>query len=171
MYMRVLISIGLDVWRRMGDLAADLFALRAHRDERLASRCELPLFLSETRKRIFATSFYLDKILSFLTARPPRIAQTFCDCDLPLDVSDAALLSPDIFADEVSRLTHDGWSQQIDFTVTSGARTRCLLARFMEEIINIQLSPAASVDPVALRYDDDGYSIYTILRCVISNVR
>lgn len=136
----------------MGDLSTDLFSLQVHRQD-TDSPQQLPLFLSETRKRIFATSFYLDKILSFLTNRPPRIPQMFCDNILPLDVSDEALFSPDVFAEELSRLTHDGWSPEVAFRVTSGARTRCLLARFVEEMMKMQLCPAASIDEAVLRYD------------------
>ncbi|CEJ81114.1 hypothetical protein VHEMI01260 [[Torrubiella] hemipterigena] len=140
----------LDVWRRMSNLAVDLFALHVHR-EATHSLDKVPLFIAEIRKRIFATSNYIDKLTSLMFDRPPRLHLSYSDCKPPLDISDEALFSPELFAQECQRLTLDGWNLDVAFRLTSGARARFLIAGFIEQIKDMQLNPSHPFDEARLR--------------------
>ncbi|KAK6952442.1 hypothetical protein Daesc_006979 [Daldinia eschscholtzii] len=129
----------LSVWRRFGDLVTDLFALGLHR-EALYSAETVPFFLSECRRKIFVSAYYIDKVFVLVFNRPPRIPTRHADCKPPFDLSEDELFaaSPAVLEQARSRLSPDGWSTDGKCKTTTWARIRYILARFREEIAEYQ---------------------------------
>lgn len=144
---------GLSVWRRMGDLATDLFALGLNR-ESTYSPDSIPFFLAESRRRMFSKAYYLDKLFAMVFHRPPRIATRHADCKPPLDLSDDELFpdSPEILDRARKSLTHDGWNTDGRYRPTTWARVRYILGQFREEIVEYQIQPRRYTDNANIRY-------------------
>ncbi|KAI1442713.1 hypothetical protein F5Y02DRAFT_395330 [Annulohypoxylon stygium] len=143
----------LGVWRRLGDLATDLFALGLHR-ETTYSTDTVPFFLAECRRKTFATAYHNDKFFVAVFNRPPRIPARYVDCRLPLDLSEDDVLatSPEILAESRSKLSPDGWGTDGGYRTTTWARLRYILAGLREEVIEYQFRSTKSLDPAELRY-------------------
>lgn len=59
--------LGSITWQRLGELATDIFELGVHRDT--ASSTPLPLFILESRRRLFAAAYQLDKSIGTFLRR------------------------------------------------------------------------------------------------------
>ncbi|KAI1645799.1 uncharacterized protein F4817DRAFT_162437 [Daldinia loculata] len=142
----------LSVWRRFGDLVTDLFALGLHR-EALYSAETVPFFLSECRRKIFVTAYYIDKVFALVFNRPLRIPARHADCKLPLDLSEDELFatSPEVLEQARGKLSLDGWSTDGNYKATTWVRIRYILAGFREEIVEYQFRSVQSVDESYLR--------------------
>ncbi|KAI2472282.1 hypothetical protein F4781DRAFT_438501 [Annulohypoxylon bovei var. microspora] len=142
----------LGVWRRLGDLATDLFALGLHR-ETTYSADTTPFFLAECRRKTFATAYHLDKFFVAVFNRPPRIPGRYVDCKLPLDLSEDELFatSPEIVEQAWGKLSPDGWGTGGGYRTTQWARIRYMLARFREETIEYQFRSVQSLDHAEVR--------------------
>ena len=69
-------------WRKLGDVAASLYALGYHQQQTEAFRTAPP-FLRELRQTAFCRTYSADKNVSIFLGRPPRILRKFCHFDLP----------------------------------------------------------------------------------------
>jgi hypothetical protein len=94
------------------------------------------MFLSEYRRRTFAACFYLDKVISRLFDRPPRILTRYSDCKMPLDLDDEELLGG---AESIERarqnLTSDGWALTTKYHTTTWIRLRYIFGLFWEKVL------------------------------------
>lgn len=144
---------GLNVWRRVGDLATDLFALGLNREATYSSE-SIPFFLAESRRKTFVRAYYLDKIFATVFNRPPRISSRHADCKLPLDIPDDALfaISPETLSEIKNNPTHDGWNTSGICTPATWARLRYILGEFREETAEYQIRSTSSIDATKLRY-------------------
>ncbi|KAF2733558.1 hypothetical protein EJ04DRAFT_513067 [Polyplosphaeria fusca] len=124
------------LWRRMGELATQLYALGLHREPKDS---ELPLFVLETRRKLFCASYVLDKSISTLLGRPLRMSKRHTDITLPLDLSDEELTSADPSA-AIQALDADGWNTRGDQLRVSWIRYRYISSRFREEILDFALA-------------------------------
>ncbi|KAJ6131286.1 hypothetical protein N7523_001746 [Penicillium sp. IBT 18751x] len=142
----------LSVWRRMSDLATDLFALGLNRESTYSPN-SIPFFLAEARRRMFSKVFYLDKLFAMVFHRPPRIAARHADCKPPLDLSDDELFpdSPGALDRTRKSLTHDGWNTDGRYRPTTWARVRYILGQFREEIVEYQIQPRRSTDHTKIK--------------------
>ncbi|KAJ5289691.1 uncharacterized protein N7443_009944 [Penicillium atrosanguineum] len=142
----------LSVWRRMGDLATDLFALGLNRESTYSPN-SIPFFLAESRRRMFSKAYYLDKLFAMVFHRPPRIATRHADCKPPLDLSDDELFpdSPEVLDRARKSLTHDGWNTDGRYRPTTWARVRYILGQFREEIVEYQIQPRRFTDDTNIR--------------------
>lgn len=132
-------SAGPAVWRRLGDLSADIFGLEIHREATVA---KVPFFLAECRRRIFAAAFTWDKLLATLFDRPPRIPSYYADCRLPLELTDDQLCVNGLSDQEQASLERNGgWYTGNSNISTSWIRALYLLAQFKEETLMHQLKP------------------------------
>lgn len=129
-----LYTAGPNVWRRLGDLATDVYALGIHRESSHAGK--IPFFLSECRRRTFAAAYHIDKLVCTFFERPPRILRRFSDCKMPLDLLDDELLADSIKAEQTGfQLDSEGWSPTARFASSTWARIRYVLGVFREEIL------------------------------------
>ncbi|KAI0883873.1 uncharacterized protein GGS22DRAFT_195046 [Annulohypoxylon maeteangense] len=117
----------LGVWRRLGDLATDLFALGLHR-ESTYSTDTTPFFLAECRRKTFATAYHNDKFFMAVFNRPPRIPARFVDFNLPLDLSEDEIFatSSEMLEQARSKLSLDGWGTDGGYRATTWARFQLL---------------------------------------------
>ncbi|KAJ6186616.1 hypothetical protein N7519_007917 [Penicillium mononematosum] len=69
-------------WRKLGDVAASLYALGYHQQQTESFRTA-PHFLRELRQTAFCRTYSADKNVSIFLGRPPRILRKFCHFDLP----------------------------------------------------------------------------------------
>lgn len=135
----------------MTALATDIQSLKIHR-EYTHARDRTPIFISQNRKRLFATFNYLDKKYATVFDRPPSIRLQYADCQLPLDISEDALFSDHVFQQECAKLTEDGWNIQGGGNGPSSPRARFLLCRILEDILDLRLSLPAQRDERKLKY-------------------
>ncbi|KAJ5408499.1 hypothetical protein N7509_002382, partial [Penicillium cosmopolitanum] len=143
----------LNVWRRVSDLATDLYALGLNREATYSSE-SIPFFLAECRRRTFVRAYYLDKIFATVFNRPPRISSRHADCKLPLDIPDDALFtisSPEVLSEIKTNLTHDGWNTNGIRSTATWARLRYILGEFREETAEYQIRSTPSIDSSKLR--------------------
>lgn len=125
--------VGPNVWRRLGDLSTDIFALEIHREAAIA---KAPFFLAECRRRIFAAAFHWDKFLATLFDRPPRIPSYYADCRLPLELDyDQLLLTRPSDVEQTVFERNDGWSTGSSLCSLTWIRALYLLATFKEETL------------------------------------
>lgn len=64
-------------WRKLGDVAASLFALGYHQQQTESFR-SAPQFLRDIRQTAFCRTYSADKNVSIFLGRPPRIIRKFC---------------------------------------------------------------------------------------------
>ncbi|KAI1460131.1 hypothetical protein F4805DRAFT_418238 [Annulohypoxylon moriforme] len=143
----------LGVWRRLGDLATDLFALGLHR-ETTYSADTTPFFLAECRRKTFATAYHNDKFFVAVFNRPPRIPARYVDFKPPLDLSEDEIFatSPEVLDKARSKLSPDGWGTDGGYRTTTWARVRYILAKFREEAIEYQFKSAQSLNSDEISY-------------------
>jgi hypothetical protein len=95
-------------WRRVNELATQLYALGIHK---ASTSAHVPVWLKETRLRIFCSSYNQDKSISTFVGRPPRISKRYTDISLPLDLSDEDIISDnDVLNTAIQTLDEDGWN-------------------------------------------------------------
>lgn len=130
--------IGPHSWNRLGELSTDIFALGIHRDSKSSN--ELPEYLLESRRRLFAAAFQLDKTIATFLGRPPRIPLRYADSRLPLDLPDNAFASDNETSRYLaSQLDENGWHLERPFQRTSWIRTRYILSQFRDEILELSM--------------------------------
>jgi hypothetical protein len=86
----LILLTGNTLYHRFNEFVAKLFIMGFHRLE--SSPPEVPFFILETRKRIFAFAVTRDKSLATFLGRPPRIGNDFCDRAMPLDIDDHEII-------------------------------------------------------------------------------
>ncbi|PIG79208.1 fungal specific transcription factor [Aspergillus arachidicola] len=125
-------------WRRLGDLSTHIFELGLHRDSQQSS--SVPIFLVESRRRLFAATYQLDKSIATFLGRPPRISLRHSDCRLPLDLDDRSLETDQSEIElALQDLDGDGWNTQGSLHRSTFSRQRFLVATFREEILEVSL--------------------------------
>lgn len=83
------VLLGYLSWRKLGDVAASLFAL-GHHQQKVESSGGVPDFLSRLRQTAFCRTYSADKNVSIFLGRPPRIIRKFCHFYLPSQDSQPA---------------------------------------------------------------------------------
>ncbi|KAJ5575176.1 hypothetical protein N7450_009075 [Penicillium hetheringtonii] len=142
----------LGVWRRVSDLATDLFALGLNREATYSPEL-IPLFLAECRRKIFARAYYLDKYSQRSSIAPPRISSRQTDCKLPLDIPHDAPLTTSLetLSEIQHNLSHNDWDADGIISTVTWARLRCILGEFRVEIAEYQIRSTPAVDADKLR--------------------
>ncbi|KAL3493935.1 hypothetical protein BJX62DRAFT_234790 [Aspergillus germanicus] len=130
-------------WQALGEVASMVFALGLHQgkvDERA------PFFLSEFRARAMVCAYAMDKDISTILARPPRICSRYCNFRFPLDLDWVDVVADAPVRDAaIQRLGPDGWDTQ-DHTGHECSRPRAtLLSLILREMI-LEVSLSYTVD-------------------------
>ena len=143
--------LGSITWQRLGELATVIFELGVHRDT--ASSKTLPLFIMESRRRLFAAAYQFDKGIATFLGRPPRISWRHSDCCLPLDLGDHILIGdPDILEASQASLDPQGWSMGKAHRRATWIRLRFIISTFREEILELSLKKPSSERTDQLMY-------------------
>lgn len=117
-----------------------MLSLNVHRESSHSVNI-LPFFLSEVRKRIFATTNHFDKTKAIELNRQPCIRLQYADCVPPLDISEEQLFSPNVLSEIPGLISEGGWSKDGTLGAMSVARVRYIIAPFEEELLDIRMSP------------------------------
>ncbi|KAF2466147.1 uncharacterized protein BDR25DRAFT_345731 [Lindgomyces ingoldianus] len=131
-------------WRRLGELSTQIYALGIHKESNCSN---LPLFILETRRRLFCAAYSMDKTISTFLGRPPRLSNRHTDIKPPLDLSDMDLTADLTTASAaIKALDPGGWNQHHLYLRTSWIRLRFYMSQYREEILDFALSkPDAGV--------------------------
>ncbi|KAL2844226.1 hypothetical protein BJX68DRAFT_243206 [Aspergillus pseudodeflectus] len=155
-------------WHRVGELSSCIFELGLHRESHVSE--DMPFFLREIRRRVFAGFYQLDKNLSTFLGRPPHLSWRYSDTKPPLDISDIGLLSDGADLEQaLAELDNDGWNTHKVYQFTSWYRQRYMISTFREEILELSLRPlnsdlAEKLKDVSLRCTQTWASMPTRLR-------
>ncbi|KAF1357370.1 hypothetical protein EJ07DRAFT_157675 [Lizonia empirigonia] len=124
-------------WRRINHLATQIYALGMHKE---STSADVPIWLTETRRRIFCSSYNQDKSISTFLGRPIRISKRHTDVKLPLDLRDDELTGAPAELDAaIQRLDSDGWNTKGQHSRASWIRLRHIASRLPEEILDFSL--------------------------------
>jgi hypothetical protein len=129
---------GPPAWRRLGELATQIYALGLHKE---SNGSHLPVFVLEIRRRVFGAAYNLDKTISTFLGRPLRLSKRHTDIKHPLDLSDEELVSdPQTLELACQSLDAEGWNTKGLYLRASWIRLRSMSSRFREEILDFALS-------------------------------
>ncbi|KAL4815635.1 hypothetical protein BDW67DRAFT_163872 [Aspergillus spinulosporus] len=131
-------------WNRLGELSSCIFELGLHRDSHGHGHKgeDVPIFLREVRRRLYAGLYHNDKNIATFFGRPPRVSWRHSDCELPLDISEEALLGDEQGLERaMAELDSEGWNVNTTFRRASWYRIRYLVSSFREEILELSLRP------------------------------
>ncbi|KAJ4372547.1 hypothetical protein N0V86_007907 [Didymella sp. IMI 355093] len=135
-------------WRRINDLATQIYALGMHKE---STSITIPTWLIETRRRIFCSSYNQDKAISTFLGRPIRISKRHTDMPLPRDLRDDDLTgSPADLALAIQALDENGWNTRGQHLRASWIRLRHISSRLREEILDFSLVPIDASAEAAL---------------------
>lgn len=106
------------------------------------SPSEEPLFLQESRRRIYAAVYRTDKSLADFFGRPPMIHRRYSDRGLPLDIDDDIITSDDqdLVNSAIAKLDSDGWSTDNQIRPVSWIRLRVKLGHVKERFLEASLA-------------------------------
>ncbi|KAF2825966.1 hypothetical protein CC86DRAFT_324733 [Ophiobolus disseminans] len=125
-------------WRRIGELATQIYALGIHKESTSAT---VPIWLRETRRRMFCSSFNQDKSISTFLGRPIRISKRYTDISLPLDLSDKETVGDlTVLNNAIRALDKDGWDTKGRRLRASWIRLRYTSLQFREEVLEYSLT-------------------------------
>ncbi|KAF2732346.1 hypothetical protein EJ04DRAFT_470224 [Polyplosphaeria fusca] len=139
-------------WQKASYLCGALMAFGLHEEIKVDDNT--PFFMAELRKRVFICSYENDKYTSAFVGRPPRLVRQYCRIQLPLDLSDAQLMSDGTDLDNaVGSLDGQGWNQDGHVGRSTFARIFASNALVLEEILEISLGDLPSEEIVRRAVD------------------
>jgi hypothetical protein len=129
-----------------------VLALNLHRESTYTDS-KLPLYVNEHRRRVFVSSYALDKANATVFGRPPCIPMEYVDCMQPLDIPDEVLFGGDQTAVEEAKkyLTPEGWDSRGDHHIGTWARFRYLIGHFRAKVNHYQFRNIQEKELVELR--------------------
>ena len=126
-------------WRRLGNLVSACVAKGLHGEIEVSA--EVPFWMSELRKRMFAAAYILDKTISNFLGRPPRLLRKYCTMQLPLDLEPHHLRLPDAELEEVvNKLDQHGWNTNASLGGMVWVRCQMLLGMVCEDVLELALA-------------------------------
>ncbi|KAE8139877.1 hypothetical protein BDV38DRAFT_269647 [Aspergillus pseudotamarii] len=128
-------------WQRLGDLATE-----ALDPSRVRSGTESPavsFLLSQSRRKILASAYWIDKSLASLHAQVPRIPCLPQDFETPLDIDDDELLSKSLSHSELLHSHSSGWNQSAHTCPATYIRARYILGGLRDELLQLSLTASA----------------------------
>jgi hypothetical protein len=141
--------LGQIAWKRLSDLAMSITYTGLHHDGEAPKDALSPSFITEIKRRLFACAFRLDKSISTLLGRPPRLHHAYCTVEPPADL-------PNALWDEQTLMQSphgsDLLSWRVDWpTPVSFVRMGLFVSRDRESILEICLAPQSTHTQVELR--------------------
>lgn len=136
------------VWRRLGEIATDIFALGWHQEQ----SNYVPFFLAESRKRLFAAAYRCDKSLASFLGRPPRIPKRYCSLVMPFDLGDADLMKGETELKAIlATVDQYGWNTDKCLRPAAWIRLRFQQSIFCEDIMELSRDPISDDTSQQLR--------------------
>ncbi|KAJ4320112.1 hypothetical protein N0V94_003582 [Neodidymelliopsis sp. IMI 364377] len=121
-----------------GYSATQIYALGMHKE---STSTDIPMWLTQTRRRIFCSSYNQDKSISTFLGRPIRISQRHTDVKLPLDLRDDEITGdPADLEAAIQSLDDNGWNTKGQHLRATWIRLRHMASRLREEILDFSFS-------------------------------
>ena len=125
-------------WRRLNDVTSAIFAFGLH--EEIQQGPDMPFFLVQQRKRIFARVYSSDISFGTLLGRPPRVSKRYCVPHMPLDMEDKHLhLSSEKLEEELKHIDENGWNTKGQIRKGAVLRWSLITAMIREDILELLL--------------------------------
>lgn len=129
---------GYDSWQKTSSFVAALQCANLHQD--IEVNDSTPLFMTELRKRLFVCAYSNDKSTAAFAGRPPKLTRLYCRLQLPLDLTDAQIMSEGSeLQSAIEKLDREGWNQDDTVQRSTFARISATNALITEEILEISL--------------------------------
>lgn len=123
----------------MGDLSSMFFALGLHQ-ENVKYAETYPFYQLEMRRRYAAQIYSMDKTISTILGRPPRISGSYCANIMPADIDDGVLLlEGDELDGSLRNVDTNGWNMDRQFRGATWRRMKLIVSQFREEILGVCL--------------------------------
>jgi hypothetical protein len=101
---------------------------------------DIPAWLTETRRRIFCSSYNQDKSISTFLGRPIRMSKRHTDIKLPLDLRDDELTGSRSALEAAKQaLDANGWNTKGQHLRATWIRLRHIASRLREEVLDFSL--------------------------------
>jgi hypothetical protein len=143
----------------MGDVTTQLYALGLHRE---SNAVDMPIWLRETRRRMFCSAYLQDKTLSTFLGRPLRISKRHTDIKMPLDLSDVEIMGDESTLQvAIQALSEDGWNTHGRYLRASWVRLRYIAAMYREEILDLASAKLDDAVETQLQYAPTSQSLKT----------
>ncbi len=126
--------LGHCAWRKLGDVVASIFALGLHED--VDGNPDVPAFLCDLRKTVFARVYSGDKNVSIFLGRPPRMSKKFAFFQIPH--SRPNLGSNRAMQNDLNEVWT--WYPSSEMSYTAETRWSALCASLKEEILDLLYS-------------------------------
>ncbi|KAI9745719.1 MAG: hypothetical protein M1818_001255 [Claussenomyces sp. TS43310] len=131
------------VWSKLGELSTEIYSFGIHREPK--DSADIPIFLLESRRKLFAASYQLDKSVATFLGRPPRICWRYADRKLPLDLSDESMTaSTSAFQHACQSLNAEGWATEGTYHRAGWIRVRYIMGTYREEVLEMSLETVSS---------------------------
>ncbi|ORY18115.1 hypothetical protein BCR34DRAFT_583051 [Clohesyomyces aquaticus] len=145
-------------WQKCGYLSTALMAFGLHQEIKVDDNT--PFFMAELRKRFFVSCYENDKFSASFVGRPPMLSRQYCRIQLPLDLSDAQLMSDGLeLENAIASLDANGWNQRGSINHCTFARIFASNALITEEILEISLGFLSSEEIVRRAADIEARAI------------
>jgi len=126
-------------WRRLGNLISACVAKGLHGEIEVSA--DVPFWMSESRKRLFAATYIFDKTISNFLGRPPRLSRKYCTMQLPLDLELKHLRLPDAeLEDVVNGLDQHGWNTNASLGGMVWIRCHFIMSMICEDVLELALA-------------------------------
>ena len=126
-------------WRRLGNLVSACVAKGLHGEIEVSA--DVPFWMSELRKRLFAATYIFDKTISNFLGRPPRLPRKYCTMQLPLDLEPHQLRLPDAeLEDVVNKLDKHGWNTNASLGGMAWVRCLMIFNMVCEDVLELALA-------------------------------
>jgi hypothetical protein len=125
---------GFCAWRKLGDVIASIYALGYH--ENIEAKSNVPPFLTDLRKTVFARAFSGDKNIAIFLGRPPRMSKKFVYFQIPS--AEANSESEESLQDHND--AQQAWGSTSKISYRAETRWSALCASLKEDILELLYS-------------------------------
>ncbi|KAB8257803.1 hypothetical protein BDV32DRAFT_140081 [Aspergillus pseudonomiae] len=146
-------DLSFQFWRCMGDLSSMFFALGLHQANVEPEETH-PFYQLEMRRRYAAQIYSMDKTISTILGRPPRISGSHCANIMPADIDDGVLLlEGDELYTSLRNVDTNGWNMDRQFRGATWRRMKLIVSQFREEVLGVCLNTHFTNDSENLVHD------------------
>ncbi|EXK24027.1 hypothetical protein FOMG_19228 [Fusarium oxysporum f. sp. melonis 26406] len=133
---------GLLCWRYHADTISLMTFLGLHVGSENADY--VPSLRLESKRRLAARIFTIDKVMVSFTGRPPLIGRRYFSTPLPLDIRDEDLLADQATISRARKtLDEDGWNRDGDMHSATLIRARVQIAVIKDELLEFALEDSS----------------------------
>lgn len=127
-------------YNALGESVSAVLTLGIHKaPAKKGPSSRLPLFLLETRRRAFLSTYAAEISMALFLGRPPRISSSYCDMQAPLELTDDELALPRAALEETIQNIHDGHKTQKSIHYILWLQAWARIGPHREEVLDLAL--------------------------------